>query len=41
MDVITKAEERFAVIDDEVYGMGMNLLGKIDIWDNLIHIKNH
>jgi len=42
--VITKAEveERFAVIDDElVWHGGMNLLGKEDIWDNLMRIKNH
>ena len=35
--VVTKAEveERFAVIDDElVWHGGMNLLGKVDIWDN-------
>ena len=35
-------EERFAVIDDElVWHGGMNLLGKVDIWDNLMRIKNH
>lgn len=42
--VVTKAEveERFAVIDDElVWHGGMNLLGKVDIWDNLMRIKNH
>ena len=42
--VVTKAEveERFAVIDDElVWHGGMNLLGKVDVWDNLMRIKNH
>lgn len=42
--VITKAEveERFSVIDDElVWHGGMNLLGKVDIWDNLMRIKEH
>ena len=34
--------EHFAVIDDElVWHGGMNLLGKVDIWDNLMRIKNH
>lgn len=23
------------------YGMGMNLLGNVDFWDNLMRIKNH
>ena len=44
INVITKAEveERFAVIDEElVWHGGMNLLGKVDIWDNLMRIKNH
>jgi superfamily II DNA or RNA helicase len=44
INVVIKAEveERFAVIDDELvwYG-GMNLLGKVDIWDNLMRIRNH
>lgn len=42
--VLTKAEveERFAVIDDElVWHGGMNLLGKVDVWDNLMRIKDH
>lgn len=42
--VITKAEveERFSVIDDElVWHGGMNLLGKVDIWDNSMRIKEH
>lgn len=44
INVVTQeeAEERFAVIDDElVWHGGMNLLGKEDAWDNLIRIKNH
>ncbi len=44
INVVTKTEveERFAVIDDElVWHGGMNLLGKEDIWDNLMRIKNH
>ena len=44
INIVTKAEveERFAVIDDElVWHGGMNLLGKVDIWDNLMRIKNH
>lgn len=44
VSVVTKVEveERFAVIDDElVWHGGMNLLGKVDIWDNLMRIKNH
>ena len=43
INVITKTEieERFAVIDDElVWHGGMNLLGKVDVWDNLMRIKN-
>ncbi len=42
--VVTKAEveERFAVIDEElVWHGGMNLPGKVDVWDNLMRIKNH
>lgn len=44
IDVVTKSEveERFAVIDDElVWHGGMNLLGKVDVWDNLMRIKSH
>ena len=43
INVITKTEveERFAVIDDElVWHGGMNLLGKVDVWDNLMRIKS-
>lgn len=43
INVVVKAEinECFAVIDDElVWHGGMNLLGKEDIWDNLMRIKN-
>ena len=37
----TEVEECFAVIDDEiVWHGGMNLLGKADVWDNLIRIRN-
>lgn len=37
-----EVEERFAVIDDElVWHGGVNLLGKEDIWDNLMRIKNN
>ena len=37
----TEIEECFAVIDDEiVWHGGMNLLGKADVWDNLMHIRN-
>jgi len=37
-----EVEERFAIIDDElVWHGGMNLLGKVDVWDNLMRIKNH
>lgn len=42
--VIAREEvpEHFAIIDDElVWHGGMNLLGKVDIWDNLMRIKNH
>ena len=36
-----EVEERFAVIDDElVWHGGVNLLGKEDLWDNLMRIKN-
>ena len=36
-----KIEECFAVIDDEiVWHGGMNLLGKADVWDNLMRIRN-
>lgn len=44
VNVVTKTEveERFAVIDDElVWHGGLNLLGKADVWDNLMRIKNH
>lgn len=44
INVVTKdeVEERFAVIDDElVWHGGMNLLGKVDSWDNLMRIKEH
>lgn len=44
INVMMKAEieERFAVMDDElVWHGGMNLLGKEDIWDNLMRIKDH
>lgn len=44
INVVTKTEveERFAVIDDElVWHGGMNLLGKVDVWDNLMRIRNH
>ena len=43
INVITKQEilSHFAVIDDViVWHGGMNLLGKDDIWDNLIRIKD-
>jgi len=37
-----EVEERFVIIDDElVWHGGMNLLGKVDVWDNLMRIKNH
>ena len=42
--VVTKIEvtERFAVMDEKlVWHGGMNLLGKVDVWDNLMRIKNH
>lgn len=35
------AEEHFAVLDDElVWHGGMNLLGKEDVWDNLIRVRS-
>lgn len=43
ISVTTKTElpEHFAVIDDElVWHGGMNLLGKEDVWDNLMRIKS-
>ena len=43
MQVIVKDEvdEHFAIIDDElVWHGGMNLLGKEDVWDNLMRIKS-
>ena len=37
----TEVEECFAIIDDEiVWHGGMNLLGKADVWDNLMRIRN-
>lgn len=44
IEVITKEyiNTCFAIVDDElVWHGGMNLLGKVDIWDNLIRIKNY
>ena len=41
--VIEKEEidEHYAVIDNQiVWHGGMNLLGKEDVWDNLMRIKN-
>ena len=41
--VVEKEEidEHFAVIDNQiVWHGGMNLLGKKDVWDNLMRIKN-
>ena len=41
--VVEKEEidEHFAVIDNQiVWHGGMNLLGKADVWDNLMRIKN-
>ena len=36
-----EVEEHFAVLDDElVWHGGMNLLGKEDIWDNLMRIRS-
>lgn len=43
VNVITKNEidEHFAIIDEDlVWHGGMNLLGKEDIWDNLMRIKS-
>ena len=43
IQVIVKEEviEHFAIMDDElVWHGGMNLLGKEDVWDNLIRIKS-
>jgi hypothetical protein len=43
INVILKEEvvEHFAVIDEElVWHGGMNLLGKEDVWDNLMRIKS-
>jgi hypothetical protein len=43
INVITRieVEECFAIIDDEiVWHGGMNLLGKSDVWDNLMRIRN-
>lgn len=34
-------EEHFSVLDDElVWHGGMNLLGKEDVWDNLIRVRS-
>ncbi|WP_448947154.1 hypothetical protein [Lachnoanaerobaculum sp.] len=36
-----EVDEHFAVIDEElVWHGGMSLLGKEDVWDNLIRIKS-
>jgi len=43
VNVITKDEidEHFAIIDEDlVWHGGMNLLGKEDVWDNLMRIKS-
>ena len=43
ISIVTKAElpEHFAVIDNKlVWHGGMNLLGKADVWDNLMRIKS-
>ena len=43
VNVIIKDEidEHFAIIDEDlVWHGGMNLLGKEDIWDNLMRIKS-
>lgn len=43
VNVLLKEEiaEHFAVMDEElVWHGGMNLLGKEDIWDNLMRIKS-
>lgn len=38
---LTQIDEHFAVIDNQiVWHGGMNLLGKEDVWDNLMRIKN-
>ena len=37
----TEVEEHFAVLDDElVWHGGMNLLGKADVWDNLMRTRD-
>ena len=34
-------EEHFAVLDEElVWHGGMNLLGKEDVWDNLMRVRS-
>ena len=39
---LDEVEEHFAVIDNDlIWHGGMNLLGKVDIWDNLMRIKNY
>lgn len=36
-----KVAEHFAILDDElVWHGGMNLLGKVDAWDNLMRIRS-
>jgi hypothetical protein len=43
IDVITldEVEEHFAIIDkDLVWHGGMNLLGRDDVWDNLMRIQS-
>jgi hypothetical protein len=43
IQVIVKEDviEHFAIIDDElVWHGGMNLLGKEDVWDNLMRIRS-
>lgn len=36
-----KVEEHFAVMDEElVWHGGMNLLGKEDVWDNLMRVRS-
>ncbi|MCD8153497.1 MAG: hypothetical protein LUF78_02170 [Clostridiales bacterium] len=38
----TEVEEHFAVLDDElVWHGGMNLLGKADVWDNLMRTRDY
>ena len=40
-EVREEIEECFAVVDDElVWHGGANLLGKEDVWDNLIRVRN-